>query len=78
MAHLVEEFDLRFHACTGLKVSSAAELIASAWIDEHSGISGALASVSDWFADSERFSEEWIANVNEFVTQLKNAVGSSC
>jgi heme oxygenase len=77
-AHLVEQFDLRFRVCAGLKVSSAAELIASAWIDEHCGIRGALASVRDWFADSERFSEEWIANVNEFVTQLKNAGRSSC
>ena len=78
VAHLVEQFDLRFRVCGGLKVASAAELIASAWIDEHSGIPGALASVSDWFADSERFSVEWIANVNEFVTQLKNARRSSC
>lgn len=78
IAHLVKQFDLRFRVCAGLKVSSAAELIVSAWIDERSGIRGALASVHDWFADSERFSDEWIANVNEFVTQLKNARSSSC
>ena len=78
IAHLIEQFDLRLSVCPGLKVSSAAELIASAWIDEHSGIRGALASVRDWFADPERFSEEWIENVNEFVTQLKDAGGSSC
>ena len=38
MSHLVEQFDLRFRVCAGLKVASAAELIASAWIDERSGI----------------------------------------
>jgi len=78
IAHLVEQFDLRFRVCAGLKVPSAAELIASAWIDECSGIDGALASVRDWFADSERFSEEWVADVNEFVTRLKSAEGSQC
>jgi heme oxygenase len=77
MAHLVEQFDRRFRVCTGLKVPSAAELMASAWIDEHSGICGALASVRDWFVAPERFSEEWIANVNEFVNQLNN-VGGPC
>jgi heme oxygenase len=78
IAHLVEQFDLKFRACAGHKVPSAAELIASAWMDERSGIRGALASVRDWFTDSERFSEEWIADVNEFVIQLRNVKDSSC
>jgi hypothetical protein len=78
VAHLVELFDRRFHACAGLTVDSAAELIASAWIDELSGISGALASTLNWFVDTERFSSEWIANANELATRLKQAGGSTC
>ena len=78
MARLIEQFGLSFRVCSGFKVPSAAELIASAWVDERSGIRGALASVYDWLADSRRFSDEWIANVNELVTQLKNVEGSPC
>ncbi len=47
-------------------------------MDERSGIRGAFASVLNWFTDSERFSEEWIADVNEFVIQLRNVKDSSC
>src|SRR5439155_320771 len=71
-------FDRRFHACAGLTVDSAAELIASAWIDELSGIPGALASTLNWFVDTERFSSEWIANANELATRLNQVGGSTC
>ena len=78
VAHLVELFDRRFHACAGLTVDSAAELIASAWIDERSGIPGAMASTLNWFVDTERFSSEWIANANELATRLNQVGGSTC
>ena len=75
---LVEQFDRRFHACTGHMVESAAQLIASAWIDERSGITGARAALMDWFVDAGRFSTDWIANVRELVTELDQASCSAC
>jgi hypothetical protein len=78
VAHLVELFDRRFHACAGLTVDSAAELIASAWSDERSGIPGAMASTLNWFVDTERFSSEWIANANELATRVNQVGGSTC
>jgi heme oxygenase len=74
----IERFDRRFRACDGLTIDSAAQLIASAWMDEQSGIGGALSSVHDWFTDSERFSNDWIATVDEFLSQISHSGGSSC
>src|SRR5262249_4514625 len=68
--HLIDVFDKRFRACAGFKIESAAELIASAWIDEHSGISGALAALCNWLTDAERFSADWIATVHELTVEL--------
>ena len=67
---LIDVFNRRFRACSGLKVKSAAELIASAWMDERSGITGSLSALHDWFTDVRRFSRDWIANVNELLVEL--------
>lgn len=75
---LIEPFERRFRACAGSTVESAAQLIASAWIDERSGIAGALAAVRDWFADAERFSSDWIATVDALVTALDHAGQATC
>jgi hypothetical protein len=74
---LIDMFDQRFRACTGFKVESAAELITSAWVDEHSGISGSISALRDWFTDVERFSKEWIANVHELLVELDAAHGQT-
>lgn len=76
-SHLVDAFDQRFRACTGFKVELAAELITSAWVDEHSGISGSLSALCNWFTDVERFSTDWIANVHELLAELDRAHGQS-
>jgi hypothetical protein len=76
-SHLIEVFDERFRACTGPKIESAAELIASAWVDEHFGISGALPVLCNWLTDVERFSADWIANVHELLVELEMGNHSS-
>jgi hypothetical protein len=70
-------FDQRFQACTGLKIGSVAELITSAWVDEHSGISGSISALRDWLTDVERFSKEWIADVHELLAELDAARGQA-
>lgn len=77
-SQLIDQFDQRLRACDGLRIDSTAHLITSAWIDERSGITGALASVRGWFVDPDRFSNAWIANVNELVTKLDQAAKPSC
>jgi heme oxygenase len=67
---LIDAFDRRLQASSGLRVESAAELICSAWIDERSGVRGSRSGLLDWFNDRERFSGDWIANVNEFWAEL--------
>jgi len=69
-SHLIDVYDKRFRACTGLRIESTAELIASAWVDEHCGISGSLAVLCNWLTDGKRFSADWIANVRELVVEL--------
>jgi hypothetical protein len=76
-SRLIDVFDQRFRACTGLKIESAAELITSAWVDEHCGISGSISALRDWFTDVERFSKEWITNVNELLGELDAAHAQS-
>jgi len=78
ISRLVEEFDWRLRACSGLKVESAAALIASAWADERTGITGAFMAVRDWFTDSERFSNDWIEVVNQLGTTLDHVGTSPC
>ena len=75
--HLIDMFDQRFRARTGFKIESAAELVASAWVDEHSGISGSLFSLRSWFTDGERFSTDWIASVHEVLVELDRVHGQS-
>jgi len=77
-SQLIDEFDPQLRACEGFKVPFAAELIASAWIDERVGIGGSFAAVRDWFIDSRRFSSGWITCVNDFVDKLNQAARSSC
>ena len=67
---LIDLFNHRFKACSGLQVESAAELIASAWIDERSGIAGSLPALYNWFTDAGRFSSDWIINVDELLTEF--------
>jgi heme oxygenase len=78
IARTVELFDRRFRDCAGLTVESAARLIASAWVDERSGIAGALVSVRDWFANAGRFQSDWIANVHALVAALDRIGGGPC
>jgi heme oxygenase len=78
LKRLTDRFDQRLCGCTGRTVDSAAELIASAWIDERSGITGALTAVLDWFTDADRFSNDWIVNVREFAAELDKAGELSC
>lgn len=77
-SRLVRQFDQQFNECDGLKVDSAAELIVSAWIDEHSGLSGALPAIRDWFDDAGRFSAAWNATVGELVGELNEGELSPC
>jgi hypothetical protein len=69
-SHLIDVFDRRFRACPGSKIESTAELIVSAWVDEHSGIAGSLSALRNWLTDGERFSADWIANVHELLAEL--------
>jgi heme oxygenase len=78
LSQLIARFDQRFHACAGLRIDSTADLITSAWVDERSGIAGALAAVRDWFVDPDRFSVDWIASVNELVAGLDRAAKPPC
>jgi heme oxygenase len=78
LSHLIAQFNRRFHGCSGLTVDSAASLIASAWIDERYGITGSLTAVQDWFVESERFSDDWIAAVDDLVATLDRAGKSPC
>jgi hypothetical protein len=68
--HLVETFGQRFRSCAGFQVDSAAELIASAWVDERSGIALAVPALCDWLTDAERFSTEWIGYVRAMLAEL--------
>jgi hypothetical protein len=75
---LIGRFDGRLRECAGTTVNSAVQLIVSSWIDERSGISGALATTRDWFTNSERFSSDWVVSVGELVAALEQANGQSC
>jgi len=77
VTQLIDEFERRLRSCAGLTVDSAAHLVTSAWVDERSGLHGALGAVRDWFVDTGRFSSDWIASVNELVQRLDQAVKPS-
>jgi len=74
-SRLIDMFDQRFRVCTGFKVESTAELVASAWVDEHSGMTGSLSSLCSWFTDGKRFSTDWIASVHELLVELDRVHG---
>lgn len=76
LAHVVEQAGRRLALCPGFTVASAAQLIASAWRDERCGIDGARAASVGWFLSAERFSPEWIAEVDALVAALDR--GASC
>ena len=76
-SRLIDLFDQRLRTCTGFRTEPAAELITSAWVDEHSGIPGALAALRDWLTDAQRFSEDWIATVRELLVELDAARGQT-
>jgi heme oxygenase len=67
---LIDAFNRRLQACGGLKVASAADLIASAWLDERCGIAGALPALHHWVTDAGRFSKDWIVDINELLAEL--------
>lgn len=69
-SHLIDAFDQRFRTCAGFDIQSAAELIASAWVDERSGIVRAVPALRDWLTDAGRFSADWIANVGDMLAEL--------
>jgi heme oxygenase len=75
-SQLIAAFGRQLHACTGFRVDAAAPVIASAWLDERSGITGALAAVLAWFTDARRFADDWVATVHAFVAALDQADGS--
>ena len=74
-SRLTDAFDQRFRACAGFKVESAAELITSAWVDKHAGISDAIPGLRDWFTDAGRFSPDWTASVHELLVELDRVYG---
>jgi len=48
----------------------------SAVANEHSGIAGAVDAICDWLTDPSRFSEEWIAAVNQVIEKAKRRIVS--
>jgi heme oxygenase len=78
LSGIVQHFEERFLTCSGFKTPSAAQLIASAWIDEQAKISNALKSTQQWFSDSARFSKDWIANVDELIVKLNQLGPAPC
>jgi hypothetical protein len=76
-SNLIDVFDEKFRTCTGFKVEVAAELITSAWVDEHSGILGSVAALRGWFTDVDRFATDWVAHVDELLVQLDRVHGQS-
>ncbi len=78
LPELIEQFERRLRASSGLTIAPAAQLIASAWVDEHCGIAGALEAVRNWFVDADRFSGDWIANVDELVARLDDPGRPPC
>ena len=75
---LIALFDGRLRGCSGPAIDSAAALIASAWIDERSGIAGAFAATLNWLADPTRFAPDWVAGVNEFAASLRRVGDDVC
>ncbi len=55
----------------GMHVDSAALLVASAWVDESSGLVGALAATRSWLTDASRFSPEWIAEIDALLASVE-------
>jgi hypothetical protein len=45
-------------------------LLASAWLDERCGVTGALPALHGWFTDAGRFSPDWIASVSALLDEL--------
>jgi len=65
-----QKFSRKLTSCNGLRVPDAAELIASAWLDERAGITGAFEATKSWFVDPATFSPDWIELVEGFVAEL--------
>jgi hypothetical protein len=69
-APLLGRFEAQLETSPGVRVPSAAWLLASAWVDEHAGVEGALANPLAWMQDPARFGAEWIATINAWVASL--------
>jgi len=78
LPNLVATFDRRLSASAGQTVTSVAALIASAWLDELSGIRGALEATAGWFADPARFDAGWIDSVQALVEALRRLGTPAC
>jgi heme oxygenase len=74
---LIANYNSLFHLSTGFKVPSPADLLASCWIDEKSGIKGSLGATLSWFTDIKRFSADWIRLANLLIDDLQSKIGSS-
>jgi hypothetical protein len=75
---LVSHFGPVLRDCPGFTVEGSAPLVASAWLDEHGAVPGALGATLPWFRDPQRFSAPWIASIDALVTALGSAARSPC
>jgi heme oxygenase len=75
---LIDEFDRNFRGYAGFQVESAAKLLTSAWVDENSGIPGALAATREWFTCDARFATPWIENVTALLVALDRIRVTPC
>ena len=66
------EFNRKLASHNDPHVPAAAELIASAWLDERVGITGAFEATKCWFVSPVRFSADWIELVEGFIAELEN------
>ena len=66
----LDAYEARLQACPGMTVPAAALLVASAWLDECAGATGALASMLPWMRDPLRFGSDWISTIDELAASL--------
>jgi len=73
-ASLSREFDDMAEMKLAEQYKNTGSLIVSAVADEHSGIAGAVDAIYDWLTDPGRFSEEWIAALNQVIEKAKKGL----
>ncbi len=67
---LSRQYESLLGAASGFKMPGVPTLIISSWVDERSGIEGALDAVRTWFQDSGRFSPDWIELIYQLIAEL--------